>query len=41
LAKIEDLRQKKYFPKKELDPSEQAAVKGKVPVGKNQKKPAP
>lgn len=41
LEKIETLRQKKYFPKKEVDTTEQTTLKGKLPPNKNAKKPAP
>jgi hypothetical protein len=37
--KIQDLRQKKYFPKKEPEQIDQAVSKGKIPAGKNVKKP--
>ena len=39
IAKIEDVRQKKYFPKKEPEASEPIAGKGKTAPGKNVKKP--
>lgn len=39
-AVIEELRQKKYFPKKEAELTELSTAKGKAPVGKNLKKPA-
>lgn len=41
LDKIEALRQKKYFPVKEPEVADKTAAKGKLPAGKNVKKPAP